>query len=256
MKITGREIVAQFLNSSDYGSQQFMRLYNMLIWGLKTEFNLNITGTFKTVILDVNATKTVQLPCDYIQYSKIGVLNGRGEVLTFKRNEQLTTLNTGLENRTNGAPVMRGVTDILPDAFPYNINNYNNYFYGGTSYQLFGADSGTPVRGEYKVDEGQRLIFLSPQTTSDKIVLEYLSDGYEEGCDDYSVDVRAAECMKTYLRWQNAIDAVKKYSQSQIREYKSEFYRTKRITAMMMNPFILNEMQHAMRVNSKIVPKA
>lgn len=256
MKIKGKEIVGQFLNSADQGSPEFMRLWNMLVWGLKTEFNLDITGTFKTVIIDVNANKTAPLPCDYITYSKIGQLNDRGEVVTYKKNTQLSTLITGVtDNRVKGAPIVRGAIK-LDGFYNYNTINYLNYFNNGVTYRLYGADSGTPKRGEYKVDEDQGLIFLSLDTVANQIVLEYLSSGFEEECCDYSIDVQAAECMKTYLRWQNAIDMPKKYSQSQIEGYKREFYRTKRITKVRVNPFVLNEMQDAIRVGQKLTAKS
>lgn len=256
MKIKGKEIVGQFLNSADQGSPEFMRLYNMLIWGLKTEFNLNITGTFKTVILDVNANKTVNLPCDYIHYSKIGIINARGEVTTFKRNNQLSTLiSSSSSDRTQGAPRTGSALGITGN-YPFNQLYYTNYWYNGASYQLFGADSGTVTRGEYKVDDDQRLIFLSPDTYYNQIVLEYLSDGYEDGCCDYSVDVRASECMLSYLRWRNAMDMPKKYNQSQIEGFKREFYRTKRLAKMMLNPFVLNEFQSAIRLSQKLIAKS
>lgn len=256
MKIKGKEIVGQFLNSADQGSPEFMRLYNMLVWGLKTEFNLDITGTFKTVILDVNANKTVNLPCDYIHYSKIGIINDRGEVVTYKRNDQLSTMVSSIgSDRLKGAPSTNSGLGIV-GSFPFNQLFYNNYFFNGASYQLFGADSGTVTRGEYKVDDDQRLIFLSPQTYSSKIVLEYLGDGYEDDCSDYSIDVRASECMLAYLRWRNAIDMPKKYNQSQIEGFKKEFYRNKRLTKMRLNPFVLNEMQHAIRIGNKLVAKS
>lgn len=256
MKIKGKEIVAQFLNSTDYGSQQFMRLYNMLIWGLKTEFNLDITGTFKTVILDVNANKTAELPCDYITYSKIGQLNDKGEVVTFKRNNQLSTMITGVnDDRVKGAPIVRGAVKI-DSLYNYNSINYINYFNNGVTYRLYGADSGTINRGEYKVDEDQGFIFLSLDTQADQLVLEYLSSGFDDECCDYSVDVRAAECMKVYLRWQNAIDMPKKYNQSQIAGFKREFYNNKRLTRMRLNPFILNELEDAERTSRKLVAKS
>lgn len=256
MKIKGKEIVGQFLNSADQGTPEFMRLYNMLIWGLKTEFNLDITGTFKTVVLDVNANKTVSLPCDYIHYSKIGFINSIGEVVTFKRNDQLTTMvnNLGVD-RFKGSPSTGSGIGII-GSLPYNSLNYNNYWANGSSYQLFGADSGTVTRGEYKVDDDQRLIFLSPQTYTSQIVLEYLGDGYDDECCDYSVDVRAAECMMAYLRWRNAIDMPKKYNQSQIDGFKKEFYRNKRLTKMRLNPFVLNEMQAITHASNKLVAKS
>jgi len=253
MKITLKEIIGQFLNSSDQSSHEFLRLWNIGVFGLKTEFNLDITGTFKTAILDVNPNSTVTLPCDYIKYSKIGVVNGQGEVVTFKRNNQLSTLDTGGQSRLVGAPIGGGV-DYSP--FPYDGLYYNNYYYDGVTYNLYGSNSGTANIGEYKVDEGQGLIFLDPRTSHSKIVLEYLSDGFDGSCGDYAIDVRAAETMIAYLRWKDAIDSRKKFPMNVVVEFKKEFYRNKRLTKMRTNPFVLNELEHSMRVSTKLVPKS
>lgn len=78
MKIGLKKIVANYLNTEDLTSHQFLRLYNIAKWGLDTEFNLDITGKLKTVILEVNPNKTVDLPCDYVSYTKIGQINSRG----------------------------------------------------------------------------------------------------------------------------------------------------------------------------------
>lgn len=253
MKISLKEIIGQYLNSSEQSSHQFLRLWNMAVFGLKTEFNLDITGTFATKILQVNPNNTVDLPCDYIKYSKIGVLNSKGEVVTFKKNTQLTTLDTGDKNRLSGAPI---AGNFNPTLYPYNQVYYNNYFYEGSSYNLYGADSGTAILGEYKVDEDLGIIFLSPQTTFNEIVLEYLSNGFDDSCDDYTVDIRASECMLAYIRWKDATDLRKKYSTSQVDYFKKEFYRNKRLTKMRLNPFVLNELQFASRVGTKLVAKS
>lgn len=255
MKVSLKEIIGQFLNSTDQSSHEFLRLWNIGVFGMKTEFNLDITGTFVTKILDVNPNNTVDLPCDYIKYSKIGVINGRGEVATFKRNTQLSNLNTGGDNRLSGAP-LGGIGNAI--LTPYNSLYYNNFFCyeNNTSYNLYGADSGTATLGEYKVDEGSRVILLSPQTKYNQIVLEYLSDGFDDSCDDYSVDVRAAECMLAYLRWKDAIDARKKFSPSTVNMFMKDFYRTKRLAKMRLNPFVLNELASALRIGTKLVAKA
>lgn len=255
MNTTLKKVIGQFLNSADQSSHQFLRLYNMGKFGLETEFNLDITGTFKTLILDVNGNKTVNLPCDYITYKKIGFLNGKGEVVTLKRNNQLSTLNTNVYNRTKGATEVKG--QLLPDGlFPYDDFFYNNYFYNGVSYRLFGADSGTANRGEYKVDDKNKLIFLNPDFTDTQVVVEYLSDGYDEGCCDYDIDIRAARAMLAFIRWQDAIDQRKKFSQSHVNGLMKDFYREKRLTAMRLNPFVLNEMQDAIRQSVKMVSKS
>jgi len=255
MNITLKRIIGEFLSSTDESQHRFLRLWNIGKLGLETEFNLDITGTFKTVILNVNANKTVDLPCDYIHYSKIGEINGKGEVVTYKRNEQLTTLiNSGTENRLRGVTTVGSRTDY--GLYPYDMLYFNNYYYNGLTYNLYGANSGTPDRGEYKVDEGNRVIFLNMDSYTPNIVLEYLSDGYDEECDDFSVDVRATQCLLAYLRWKNALDMPKKYGYAQVNEYKKEYFREKRLCKMRMNPFVLNEMEHAGRVSTKLVPKS
>ena len=249
-----RRIIGQFLSSADQSSHQFLKLWNIAKWGLDTEFNLDILGTIKTVILDVNGNKTVTLPCDYIRYLKIGQINGNGEVVTLKRNDQLSTLNHGGDDRFKGAPVIGSTSDFLFD--PLNWQYYNNYYSNGTMYKFYGADSGTLNRGEYKVDDANKTIFLSQKTSLSSLVVEYLSDGYDQGCDDYEIDVRASNAMLAYIRWKNAVDQPKKFNISQVRELKTDFYREKRLCKMRMNPFVLNEMQDAIRCSQKLVAKS
>lgn len=254
MKIKLKEIIGQYLSSASQGSHEFLRLWNLAVFGLKTEFNLDITGEVTTVILDVNANKTVNLPCNYIQYLKIGVLNGRGEVITFKRNDQLSLLDTGGTNRLAGAPTHG-------EGFPYPVIagypwNYGNYYFNGSYFNLFGADSGTQNLGEYKIDEENRMIYLNLHNHYPQIVLEYLSDGYEEGCSDFSIDVRAVQAMVAYVRWQNAIDQPKKFNQSQIQGFARSYYNQKRLAKVRLNPFILNEMRSAESASIKLVPKS
>jgi len=255
MKKTLTQIVGQFLNSSDKSTHEFRRLYNIAVAGLKDEFNLSLTGTLKTVVLEVNANKTVAMPDDYIQYSKIGILNGQGEIITFKRNDQLSALNaeyTTANVRNGDASLASG------DVSLYNSysNYYWNFFDGGTSFKLYGAGSGTASMGEYKILESQRLILLDARTSYSHLVLEYLSDGFDSENEDYEVDIRASQAMVAYIRWQNAIDLYKKFSQSQVTGFKREYYREKRLAATKLNPFILNEANHASRVSVHLAPKA
>jgi hypothetical protein len=256
MKIALKKLVSQFLNSADESVHGFRRLYNIGVQGCR-EFNLDITGNIKTVVLDVNANKTANLPQDYISYSKIGVLNNKGEVVTYKRNDQLSTWNsiyTSQDLRKEGAPVLNTLTPFFDqNTYP---NYYYNYYYNGTSYNLFGADSGTPKVGSYKVDESNGLIILDVHNHYSQLVLEYMSDGYDENADDYEIDSKAEQAFMAYLRWKNAIDLRKQFSQSDVRSFKLEYYRERRLAAMRINQFVLNELADAARVGVKLSAKA
>jgi hypothetical protein len=255
MKITLSSIVAEFLESADQSSHQFRRLYNIGVRGCR-EFNMDILGGLKTELLDVNANKSVSIPDDYITYSKIGIINDKGEVVTFTRNEQMSNYHAMLidvENRYEGVPTLNTGTPTTPATFPYV---YYNYWMNGGMYNLFGLNSGTSVIDTFKIDEDAGVILLSPESTYTEVLLEYLSDGYDADADDYEIDYRAEEAFICYLRWKNATDLVKKFSQAQIRDYKSEYYRERKLAKMRINPVVISEMISIRRANFKLTAKA
>lgn len=251
-----RQIIAQFLDSADQSSHQFRRLYNIGVRGCR-EFNLDITGQFKTVLLPVNPNKTVTLPQDYLTYSKMGIVNERGEIITFTKNEQLSqyhAIYTQQVERNEGVPELTTIGNyVAPLPYPYL---YSNYWNGGTSYNLFGLNSGTANITEFDIDEGAGVILLNQHTRYEEMLLEYLSDGYDELADDYKIDVRAEEAFICYLRWKQATDLIKKFSASQIREYKNEYYRERKLAKMRINKALVSEFTKTKRSLTKLVAKA
>lgn len=255
-KIQLKQIVAEFIDSADQSSHQFRRLYNIGIRGMR-EFNMDIMGAFKTVILDINPNKTAELPCDYITYSKIGVINDKGEVATFKRNDQLSNLNEAMlnmSNRTGDAPEINSIGSFTnPSSYPFL---YYNFWSAGTSYNLFGLNSGTAEIGSYKVDEENCIILFGSDLTYSTVVLEYLSDGMDEGCGDYLIDPRASEAFICYIRWKSATDAYKKFSPSAVRELKREYYRERKLAKLRINKILISELNDRKRSLTKLVAKA
>ena len=251
-----RQIIAQFLDSADQSSHQFRRLYNIGVSGCR-EFNLDITGQFKTVLLPVNPNKTVTLPQDYLTYSKMGIVNERGEIITFTKNEQLSqyhAIYTQQVERNEGVPELTTIGNyVAPLPYPYL---YSNYWNGGTSYNLFGLNSGTANITEFDIDEGAGVILLNQHTRYEEMLLEYLSDGYDELADDYEIDVRAEEAFICYLRWKQATDLIKKFSASQIREYKNEYYRERKLAKMRINKALVSEFTHKKRSLTTLTAKA
>ena len=88
------------------------------------------------------------------------------------------------------------------------------------------------------------------------MLLEYLSDGYDELADDYKIDVRAEEAFICYLRWKQATDLIKKFSASQIREYKNEYYRERKLAKMRINKALVSEFTHKKRSLTTLTAKA
>lgn len=255
-----KKICGQFLDSNDFSTHQFRRIFNIAIRGFENEFNLDVCGYFKTVLLDLSPNKTVPFPCDYINYSKIGIVNGAGEFVTLKRNDQLSAYHSAYYTNVDRNA---GVPSINSFGTPFGINNlsYNNLYYfnfwnSGTSFNLYGLDSGTATLGTYKIDMANNLIILNPEFIYQQILLEYLSDGYDEEQDDYYIDSRAAEAMICWIRWQSSIDQPKKYSSNTVLMYKKEYFNEKRKAKVRINSFNLSEMNDIIRRGSKLTPKA
>jgi hypothetical protein len=255
-KIGLKTLVAELLDAKDSSSQEFRRLYNIGVRGLR-EFNTDVVGTFVTALLPVNANKTVTLPPDYINYSKMGVINERGEIVTLRLNQQLSTYNDGhstKQGRFENVPTLNTVTSPgVPYGYPFI---YFNFFVSNQSYNLFGIGGGGQDIGEYKVDEHCGVIVLGPYFQWDKVLFEYLSDGMDCENDDYMVDSRAAEAMVSYMRWKSALDAPKKYGQGMIREYKSDYLSERKKAKMRINSIKVSEFDDMHRITSKLAPRA
>lgn len=253
-KIPLKTIVAEFLDSSDQSSHQFRRLYNIGVRGMR-EFNMDIMGSFKTVVLDINPNKTAELPCDYLSYSKVGVINDKGEIATFKRNDQISLyggMNFDSGNRDAGLPEITSIGDFTnPSSYPFL---YYNFWSGGTSYNLFGLNSGTAVIGTFTIDDDNGIILFGNDMEYGQIVLEYLSDGCED--EDYMVDVRASEAFVCYMRWKQSQDLVKKFPANVVREYKREYYRERKLAKMRINKVVISEIQDVKRSLTKLVARA
>ena len=255
-KIGLKQIIAELIDSKDSGSHEFRRLYNIGVRGLR-EFNTDVVGTFATKLLDVNANKTVTLPEDYISYSKVGVINEKGEIVTLRLNQQLSTYNdahTLKDGRFDGVPKLTSITNpSVPYSYPYV---YYNFFISNQSYNLFGIGGGGQNIGDYKFDEECGLIILGPAFQYPKVLLEYLSDGMDCECDDYMVDSRASEALLAYVRWKSALDAPKKYGQGIIREYKGEFKSERLKAKMRINKIIVSDFEDMQRITNKLAPRA
>lgn len=257
MKIKLKEIIAQFISSADLSEHQFMRLWNIAVRGHK-QFNLDVYGNFKSVLLYVNDNKTVDLPDDFLTFSKLGVLNEVGEVVTLRRNDNMTTLHdqylSELGKVTNVPVVQSGIIWDDPTRFPYYWLNYVGT--SGIGYHLYGLPSGAPSIGEYTIDEDEKMIYLSSDWPYQSVMLEYLSDGYDGSCEDYMVDIKASEAMLSWIRWQNAIDSRKKFTQGDVVMYRQEYYNERRKAKIRLNSVDIREMQKIFRSSVRLAARA
>src|SRR5688572_13363287 len=88
--ITLNSVVDDYLNESEQSVHKYFKTWQIAYRGLE-QMGLDAFYRIQSVKLPVNANLTVTLPPNYMNWTKVGVLNGRGEIIPLNYNEKFTT---------------------------------------------------------------------------------------------------------------------------------------------------------------------
>ena len=88
-------IVNDYLEESEGNVSKYAKCWQLCFRGME-ELGLDFFYQIRSVKLPINSNNTVNLPPDFLQYTKIGVLNSRGEILDLRFNDKLTFLATNI----------------------------------------------------------------------------------------------------------------------------------------------------------------
>jgi len=194
------ECIYAYIDEAELSNHKYFKLYNIAFRGM-SELGMDAFYQIKSVKLPVNANNTVNLPADYLNYCKVGIINSTGEVATLTYNNNLTTYADLLPNRL--ADVQGEYLGQLGALGNINGNYYYNYWNDGACYNLFGVPSGAPFIGSFKIDNDNGVIVLNVNYQWDYIILEYLASP-KEG-EQFYVPIQFKEAIISYLRWKDII---------------------------------------------------
>jgi hypothetical protein len=211
---------------------------------------MDVFYTPKTEKLVVKPNKTVDLPADYLAYTKIGVLNADGEVATLKRNPNKTAYKIADADRTSN-----NTDDGIGDAYDSRFWSYVNYYSGAGYVNLFGNGSMLNDAGEFNIDEEQGFIYLDNDFAYDYIILEYLSDASNDT--DFKIPIQIVEATIAFLAWKDIefLASSRKVNMGEKQLRKSNYYNQKRLAKQRVNPIRLWEANSTIRAGQKLVVK-
>lgn len=255
--ISVKQLVAEFLNSKDEGSDRFRRLLRIATLKGVREFNMDISGRMRTQLLSITANHTVPYPDDYLDYSMIGIVNSNGEAVPLKVNPNVQPVKQAFlaaQDAIVQVPTIPNAIDIL-DA-PNMPFFWLNYSWGGDWMHLYGLGGGSATVGEFTVDDNARCFLINPHFHYDSVLVEYLTNGYDCGCNDYMIDTFASIAFDAWLRWQDAIDQRKKASISEVEYLRRQFGAEKMKAKLRLNQARVREMQVEQRRLTKLVARA
>lgn len=199
------EIVRRVQKDLEEGTE---RTDTYLHWALEAhkDWHLHLGKEVKTVILPVTDWKAIELPNDYIDWTKVGIQNG-DQIQTFV-NDPNMALNFDKEERTGDRLPNKNqqITDIsyAEDGI---VTPYGWYFYnlvdekGADGQRVFGLAHKDNYLGYFRVNTERGEIQFRTQVSGLKnVYLEYIADGYNP-CKNTLVHPEAVSLYKLYIHW-------------------------------------------------------
>ena len=183
------EVVKSLLiQHGEQTEHKYMFYLDAAIRGLK-ELTFDILQQIKSETLAVNSNLTVDLPCDYVNFTRIGLCRSHGRIETLGYDEYLCTQHNVDVCGDEKANDFSGESDVSGGS------SRNGELTGGW-YGLGGGHRS----GYYRIDRDKARIVLSSEMANKSIVLEYVSDtvgemwqldtrpDLEQDCVDFIVD--------------------------------------------------------------------
>lgn len=214
----------------------------------------------KSVKLSSNANQSVDLPDDFVDLIKIGIVGADGLVHVFGQNQNINMSQAYVLDGNNN-PIDSdgdGVYDrvdskggaIITGVFGNDDSIvFSNYIYQGNIGQIYGLGGGF-YEGEYRVNYDQNRIELS--SGHSEIVIEYIAD--EARSSNPTVHVYAEEAVRNYIYWQlvQKKSNVPSYEKERARH---EWFESKRIAKSRIMSFSKEDALRTIRRNFKQAPK-
>ena len=236
------EVVKSLLiQQGEYTEHKYMQYLDLALRGLK-ELSFDVLMEVKVATLSVNTNLTVDLPCDYVNYTRIGVCKPDGRIYTLGVDEQIC-LSKGIDVCGN---------EVANDGKMGStwIGNYRN---GESTGGVYGLGGGQNANGYYRIDRENNQIALSSDVEHTEIVLEYISDGSNVNGDN-TINTLSEEALRAYIYWKSI--QRKRNSTGQDRELaRRDWYNEKRLARARVLNFTPDQAKRITRKGFKQSPR-
>lgn len=216
--VTLESIVLDYLTEGELPNHKYFKVWHLAYRGME-QLGLDAFYKIQTVKLPVNSNYTAVLPSDYVNWTKVGVLNDNGEIIPLYQNDKMTTFadlsSTRLEQTQDNT------------LWDWDVNNWNNYWNGQAFINIYGTPSGAPFVGSFKIDNENGVMLLDEKFKYDYVMLEYVASP-QQG-QEYYVPVQFREALIAWLWWKDKRAANTNRGQVGLsRDAKNDFFNERR----------------------------
>lgn len=232
------------------------------------EMGFDMSNRIRSLKLSVNKTNsTVELPDDYVDLIKVGVIGADGLIYVYGENKnmhiaQKYDVSTGSDlvaaNATDSdADGVFDRVDVTSTSGDYDgLRGYDsyvfrNYLYENTMGGLYGLGGGI-YTGEYRVNLDQNRIELGSIDGTSEVVIEYVCD--EARSKNPSIHLFMESALRAYIYFK----CIEKKSAIPLGEKgraRQEYYNERRLANSRMKAFSKEEALKTIRKNFKQSPK-
>jgi hypothetical protein len=216
-------VINDYLNESEQSVNKYFKIFHLAFRGFE-QLGIDFFYRIQAVKLPVNANKTVTIPANYLNWTKIGRLNSKGEIIPLWYNDKLTTYADLSPDRLTKT---QDDTTIGVD-WNNDGSTWGNYWNGSYYANIYGVPSGAPFAGSFKVDTENGVILLDEHYREDYLMLEYVASPVEG--QEYYLPVQFREALIAWLFWKDG-NAKGMRSHMQLgnkRDWRHEFYNERK----------------------------
>lgn len=223
------------------------------------EMGFDMLQVVRSLKISVDTTTdSVELPCDYVDWTKVGVVGNDGLVYVLGHNKNINYSQKmkecgECEDREDSKTGTAGFSSIGGDGIKSGFDShiFRNFIYQNNEGRLYGLGGGT-LYGQFRVNLDQNRIELSVNSDISEIVLEYIAD--EARSEDPRVHVYAEQALRSYIYYR-LIEKKSSVPANEKARARQEYYNELRKANARMKSFTKEEILKTIRKNSKQAPK-
>jgi len=258
------------LDGDDYASNASdSAIRNFALRGIR-EIGFDLSKKVKSLKLNINtANNTVELPDDFVDLVKVGIVDSDGIVRVFGQNKSINqsrayagrdgeavyTVSSATDTDSDGVydRVDDKTSTINTPGETDNLDHYifENYLYQGGYGRLYGVGGGN-LAGDYRLNLDQNRLEVDTNSGYSQVVIEYVAD--EARAADPSVHVYIEEALRSYIYYK-IIERKASVPANEKARARSEYYNERRKANARMSNFTKEEALRTIRKNFQQAPK-
>jgi hypothetical protein len=251
------------LDGDDYvNNSNAVVIRNYALRGIR-EMGFDILKRIKSLKLSVNTDNdTVDLPDDFVDYVKIGVVGSDGLIYVFAENKnqnmamKYVTDSAGNPVDSDGDGVFDRVdakTEGVGRASVSDFESYTfrNFLYEGNIGRAYGIGGGK-YSGEFRINNEQNRIELYSTAGYSEVIIEYIAD--EARSTNPSIHIYAENALRSYIYYR-LIERKANVPMVEKSRARQEYYNERRIANARLKSFTKEEALKTIRKNYKQSPK-